>query len=85
MITALRKSVTVKEGGVISVRAPRLKSGTKAEVIVLVEGGAQARTLTAGDLRASDLLGMWADRKDLGDSLKFARMQRKRAERRGRA
>ena len=85
MITALRKSVTVKEGGVISVRAPRLKSGTKAEVIVLVEGGAKARTLTAGDLLASDLLGVWAHRKDVGDSLKFARSLRRRPEHRGRA
>jgi len=52
---------------------------------VLVEGGAKARTLTAGDLLASDPLGVWAHRKDVGDSLKFARSLRRRAEHRGRA
>ena len=37
MKTALRQKVIVQPGGVIHVHAPELKSGSSAEVIVLVE------------------------------------------------
>ena len=39
--------------------------------------------LTARDLLKSDLVGLWADRGDLGNSLEFARRLRQEAERRG--
>ena len=38
MITAFRKKVTVRANGKIEIKAKDLKPGTKAEVIVLVEG-----------------------------------------------
>jgi hypothetical protein len=41
-----------------------------------------SRELTARDLLQSDLLGLWADRDDIGDSLSFARQLRRQAERR---
>lgn len=41
------------------------------------------RTLTAQELLQSDLVGMWADRQDIDDSLKFARNLRHLAEQRG--
>ena len=37
MQSALRKSVTVKNGGLIEFRAPELAEGTTAEVIVIVD------------------------------------------------
>lgn len=37
MITAYRQKVTVKSGGRIEIRAPKLNPGETAEVIVLVE------------------------------------------------
>ena len=37
---------------------------------------------SAGRLRNSPLIGMWADRTDIGDSVEFARKLRERAERR---
>ena len=40
------------------------------------------RELTARELLQSGLVGMWADREDIGDSLSFARRFRKQAERR---
>jgi hypothetical protein len=38
---------------------------------------------TARDLLQSGLVGIWADRSDLGDSREFARRLREQAERRG--
>ena len=43
----------------------------------------QRRQLTARDLLQSGLVGLWADRKDIEDSLTFARRLRKQAEQRG--
>jgi len=82
MITALREKVTVQKGGRIDLRVKTLKPGTKAEVIVLVEPSEeQTRKLTtADDLLNSGLVGLWANRADLGDSLDFARDLRKKAE-----
>lgn len=37
---------------------------------------------TARDLLQSELVGLWADRTDIGDSLTFARQLREQAERR---
>jgi hypothetical protein len=39
--------------------------------------------LTSEDLLASELVGLWADRDDIGDSVTFAESLRKRASRRG--
>jgi predicted HTH domain antitoxin len=43
---------------------------------------AHSRELTARDLLESGLVGLWADRQDIGDSLEFARQLRQRAEHR---
>jgi hypothetical protein len=40
-----------------------------------------AKELTAHGLLQSGLVGLWADRSDIGDSLTFARDLRRRAER----
>ena len=42
------------------------------------------RELTARDLLHSELVGLWADRDDIGDSLSFARQLRQQAEHRRR-
>jgi hypothetical protein len=52
--------------------------------VSLEEAQPQSRQLTARDLLHSDLVGLWADRDDVGDSLLFARQLRRRAERRRR-
>ena len=39
--------------------------------------------MTGEKLAASAAIGMWADRKDIGDSTEFARNLREKAERRG--
>jgi len=48
----------------------------------LEEGQAPPRELTARDLLQSELVGLWADRDDIGDSLSFARRLRQQAEHR---
>lgn len=40
--------------------------------------------LTARDLLQSGLVGLWADREDIGDTQEFARRLRREAEQRGR-
>jgi hypothetical protein len=48
-----------------------------------VEGGrTHPHKMTAHDLLQSDLMGIWADRADITDSLSFARQLRHRAEHR---
>ena len=87
MITALKQKVTIKDGGLISIRSNRLKPGTKAEVIVLVGAAENSveKTMTGADLLKSRLVGMWAERKDIGDSLEFSRELRNKAEKRSRS
>ncbi len=82
MITALKQKVTVKSGGLISLRSNRLKPGTRAEVIVLIDPA--EKPMTGSDLLKSGLVGMCTERKDIGDSLEFARGLRKKAEKRSR-
>jgi hypothetical protein len=85
MITALRQKVTVKTGGLVSLRSRKLKVGTTAEVIVLVEPNEKIvakKSMTAAALLKSGLVGIWANRKDMGDSLEFAHNIRKHAEHR---
>ena len=64
-----------------------MKPGAKAEVIVSVESRKPKRAghrqvITATDLLASGLMGMWSGRKDIGDSLEFAQHLRQAAEQR---
>lgn len=42
------------------------------------------RPLTAADLLASDLVGLWSNRSDIGDSREFARRSREQAQTRSR-
>lgn len=42
----------------------------------------EKRPLTGVDLLNSDLIGLWADRTDIGDSREFARRLREQAQRR---
>ncbi len=84
MITAFKQKITIKSGGLVSLRSRKLKAGTRAEVIVLVEPteNPAEKSMTGADLLKSGLVGIWADRKDIGDSLEFARQLRQKAERR---
>ena len=56
------------------------------EVLRAIEAlaASQPPVVTAAEVARSGLIGMWADRDDIGDSREFARRLRREAETRGR-
>ncbi len=58
---------------------PGVEDGQQVEVVLSTFSHAQA-TLTASDLLNSGLVGIWADRMDIGNSLDFARRLREQAQ-----
>jgi hypothetical protein len=85
MEKAVRQRTIVGPGGVVEIRLPSVSAGAQAEVIVFLRDDDLSsrrlgKNMTAADLLESGLVGMWADRKDLGDSVEFARGIRSRAE-----
>ena len=77
----------VSGDGVLHLHLPVGQSAAGKEVQVTVEAAApvpsgEQRTLSACDLLHSDLVGMWAERGDIGDSREFARRLREQAQRR---
>ena len=78
----LRKSIE-KDGELVLTGLP-WKKGSEVEVTIENETAApHRRQMTAADLLNSGLVGMWADRDDIGDSSEFARQLREKAQRRG--
>jgi len=52
-------------------------------VVVVSDGtAADVRGITGAELLASGIVGMWADREDIGDTAAFAEELRRRSERR---
>jgi hypothetical protein len=66
ILDALRQAPVERWGAVLSF-IENLKSG-------------EPPVYTAGDLLQSGLVGLWADRDDIGDSIEFARRLRREAE-----
>ena len=58
------------------------EAGTEVQVTVEPLTSAGKRRLSAVDLLNSGLVGIWADRIDIGDSLEFARRLRELAQNR---
>ena len=63
----------------------RVPEGRWGEVLDYLQSlspveAAEGRVLTAADLLGSGLVGLWADRADLGESREFARRLRQRAQ-----
>jgi len=86
MTIAVRRKTVVQPGGVIEIRSSDLTPGAAAEVIVLLDAPetmpSHRHMMTATDLLESDLVGIWEDREDIGDSVEFARRLRRQAEQR---
>ena len=64
-----------------------MKPDPNTKVIVLVKTrkrkpSGRHQVVTAADLLASGLVGIWSGRKDIGDSLEFAQHLRQKAEHR---
>ena len=76
--------------GILHLDVPVGKADANQEVHVTIEPNAGAfskpLTISAAELLQSELVGIWADRADIGDSREFARRLREEAQtRRARA
>ena len=83
-IKTIRIEKTLEKDGEIVLSGLPFKRGEKVEVIVWVKSSEkpELRGMTAADLLNSGLVGLWADRDDIGDSSEFARKLRDKAQRR---
>jgi hypothetical protein len=75
---AIRIYTTIEQDGEIHLANLPLKRGQRVEMIVLPEPVAPAERppLTAADLLASGLVGLWEGRENVADSPAFARLLR---------
>jgi len=75
----------VEKDGEVSVTGLPCKTGQHVEMILLMEpSNLPIRPrLTARQLLSSELIGIWKDRKDIGDSAAYARQLREEAQKRG--
>jgi len=81
---AIRLHKVVEKDGEIFLTELPCKKGQHVEVILLTEPSTtlQRPLLTARRLLHSGLIGLWKDRKDIGDSAAYARQLREQAQRR---
>lgn len=81
---AIRIHKVVERDGEILVTELPCKKGQYVEMILLIESSAIPRRphLTADRLLHSGLIGIWKDRKDIEDSVTYARQLREQAQRR---
>ncbi len=73
----------VSSDGVLHLHLPIGQKEADKEVQVTVEAApssGKGRNLSASDLLYSGLVGMWAERSDIGDSREFARRLREQAQ-----
>ncbi len=88
---SIQMDTVVAKDGVINMKVTGLpfKKGQQVKVTFRAKGKnskSKGRTRypysSAARLRNSPIIGMWADRADIGDSVEFARKLRERAEKR---
>ncbi len=81
---AMRLCKVVEKDGEIVVTGLPCKKGQQIEMILLIKpsAGPKRPPLTARRLLESELIGLWKDRKDIGDSAGYARQLREQAQRR---
>lgn len=75
---------TVQGGQIRMENDPVLPEGAQVIVVVQSENPAVIRGITGAEILASGLVGLWANRDDIQDSVTFAEELRRKAERRGR-
>jgi len=79
---AIRIQKVVEKDGEIQMKGLPLKKGQHVEMILLVEppDAPVQHHITSDRLSSSRLIGLWKDRKDIGDSAVYARQLRERAQ-----
>jgi hypothetical protein len=83
---------TIKDGKIEIPREYQQTLGRRVRVIVLLEpqiengnkvvGAADSKAVSGSELLESGLVGIWADREEIADSVDFARQLREEASRR---
>lgn len=73
---------TVEQDGELHLANLPIKRGQQIDLSVRVVPAPPTQGLTAQDLLASDIIGLWADRTDIEDSRAYARQLREQAQRR---
>lgn len=85
MTDIIHIQATIERDGEVHLSNLPVKRGQQVELSIRIAVAPEAAPgLTAGQLLASDLLGMWQDRTDIGDSVTYARQLREQAQRRER-
>jgi hypothetical protein len=82
---AIRINTQLTTDGEIRLTGLPYKKGEQVELILLPLAEANSprrRTITARQLRQSDLIGLWKDRGDIQDSVIYARQLREQAQHR---
>jgi hypothetical protein len=74
----------IEKDGEISLTGLPFKKGERVELTLSSEPAETTarRFITARELLNSEIIGMWKDREDIGDSSEFARKLREKAQRR---
>jgi len=85
MTDIIHIQATIERDGEVHLSNLPVKRGQQVELsIQIMSVPVDGPRLTAQQLLASDLLGMWQDRTDIGDSITYARELREQAQRRER-
>ena len=80
MTDIIRIQATIERDGEVHLSNLPVKRGQQVELSIQITSvPVDGPRLTAQQLLASDLLGMWQDRMDIGDSITYARELRERA------
>lgn len=85
MTDTMHISTTITQDGEIHIANLPVRRGQTVELSVrfVQAQDAEATMLTAQQLLVSGLVGLWSDRKDIGDSVEHARQLRTQAQQRG--
>ena len=85
MTNPIRISTTMQEDGELHLSNLPFRRGQTLELVIDIDMVSQlSPTWTAHQLLESSLVGLWADRIDLVDSVSYARSLREQAQRRSR-
>ncbi|MBM4165652.1 MAG: hypothetical protein FJ218_01795 [Ignavibacteria bacterium] len=84
-MNAIRLQTTLEKDGVVILSDLPYKKGERVEMILLFEKPKNKQRLTAKKLLHSKLVGLWRNRKDIHDSVAFARELREQSQKRVRA
>ena len=85
MESAIHIQRIVERDGEIALTGLPCRKGQRIDMVLRIEKTRKRRVAggTARDLRRSKLVGIWKDRRDIGDGLAYSRRLRQQAETRG--